>query len=125
MLPERIGSVRPDYVALDLKLAPGRYAAAGAPPDASDRVRRALAAVRSSGALAEYRTTVVPGLVAESDIRAIVALLLPGERYTLARFRAARTLDPAFARVAEPDPWLLERYASIARQRGLHVTIRA
>ena len=118
---DRIAAIEADYVAMDIKTAPERYHLVGGarPP----RVRDAIAAVRESP-VCEFRTTVAPGIVTEEDIRAIVALLKPGDRYTLTAFRPGRTLDPSYADAPAPAPGLLAHYEQIARDAGLDVHVR-
>ncbi len=132
LLPDRIAAVQADFIAMDLKTSPERYgrlgAATGASDGAADKIaagiRQSLAVIRATTPEYEFRTTVVEPIVTENDIRAIVALLEPGERYTLAAFRPGKTLDPAFADAPAPSSALLARYAEIARERGLDVRVR-
>ncbi|MFP4113320.1 MAG: anaerobic ribonucleoside-triphosphate reductase activating protein [Spirochaetota bacterium] len=126
MLPDRIAPLEADYLALDLKLAPERYAESlAAPASAGERIERAVLEVRRHPAPAEFRTTVVPGLVHRSDAERIVSMLRPGDRYVLAAFHPGTTLDPIFEAVAAPPLKLLEEYAELARAQGAECRIRA
>jgi pyruvate formate lyase activating enzyme len=125
LLPERIEQVGADYIAMDIKTAPERYKMLGGGiPDPAARLRESVKVVRSTAPEYEFRTTVLDPVVSEEDIRAIVSLLEPGERYTLAAFRSGKTLDPEYRNKPEPPLTLLRRYRDIARERGLDVRIR-
>ena len=128
MLPERIQAVGAHFIAMDIKTAPSRYSLVGGDrvegSDPTANLRRSISIIREIAPEYEYRTTVTPRIVSEEDVIAIVALLKPGERFTLAAFRPGNTLDPAFTNELPPTLALLERYAKIASDRGLDVRIR-
>lgn len=94
-LPARIVPVGADYIAMDLKTAPERYAELwpGAPDDAADRIRRSVLSVRRSGVAYEFRITCAPGIFAEADAHAVAALLEPDDAVFLQRYRPGRVLD--------------------------------
>ena len=98
-LPDRLEAVLAgviDYVAMDVKSSPERYAeAAGCHVDV-DRVARSIALIRASGLPHEFRSTVLPRLHDEPTVRAMARMIAGAPRYYLQRFRPARTLDPAF-----------------------------
>ncbi len=97
-LPARIVPVGADYIAMDLKTTPERYAELwpGAPDDAADRIRASIIAVRHSGAACEFRITCVPGIFAEADAEAVAALLAPEDAVFLQRYRSGHVLDPVW-----------------------------
>jgi pyruvate formate lyase activating enzyme len=97
-LPARIVPVGADYIAMDLKTTPERYAELwpGAPDDAADRIRASVRAVRQSGAEYEFRITCVPGIFAEADAEAVAALLAPEDAVFLQRYRPGHVLDPVW-----------------------------
>jgi len=65
-----------DYVAMDVKAPPEKYALlAGRPEVEVERVERSIALLQGSGIACEFRTTVVPGLLDEADIEALVRWL--------------------------------------------------
>jgi len=103
-LPGCILPVGADYIAMDLKSSPERYAELwpGAPEDAGGRIRSSVKAVRHSGVEYEFRITCAPGIFAEADAEAIAALLAPGDAVFLQRYRPGRVLDPVWASGAFP-----------------------
>ncbi|HUW68789.1 MAG TPA: anaerobic ribonucleoside-triphosphate reductase activating protein [bacterium] len=126
--PERIGPVAADYVAMDLKTNPERYAELwpGPPADAAMRIAESMRAVRSSGAMYEFRITCAPGIFALADAEAVAALLEADDAVFLQRYRPGRVLDRAWAEHVAPygDEALSELLAVIrssapkARIRG-------
>lgn len=125
MFPDRIEQVAADYIAMDIKTTPDRYDRVGGQAGlAAARIAESIAAIRRTRAVYEFRTTVVEPLVTADDIRAITALLEPGERYTLTAFRGTRTLDPAFAQIPSPTTAFLHTCEAIATERGLDVHVR-
>ena len=127
-----------DAVAMDVK-APldARYArAAGVEAADLQTLRRSIALLMASTAEVEFRTTVVPTLLAEAEIQAIGETLAAAAAnaagtgagapaWTLQPFEPAGALDPAFRTVAPYPPDRLaaladlgRRYVSRCRLRG-------
>jgi len=76
-----------DYVAMDIKNAPGRYAGTVGVPDFDEAPVRRSAAYLLSGAVdCEFRTTVVAQLHTEADFTAIGQWLAGAKRYYLQGF---------------------------------------
>lgn len=82
-----------DYVALDVKMPPDRYQEMGGGRYAGDSVYRSAALLMGSSVDYEFRTTVVPGLHAESDIREIGMALQGAKRCFIQNFRPDNALD--------------------------------
>jgi pyruvate formate lyase activating enzyme len=114
-------AARPDYIALDLKLAPSRYgelAAGAAPGDPAGELAKSAALIRSSGISREFRTLVFPGgFITEADIRSL-APLADGSPWYFRSFRPGNCLDPAWNRFEPPDRRDLEALADTARSLG-------
>ena len=90
-----------DYVAMDVKAPLAAYERlAGRPVDAA-ALRESIALIAGSGVAHEFRTTVVPELLADAELAALRAELPPGSPHRCQPFRAAAALDPAL-RQAEP-----------------------
>ena len=106
-----------DYVAMDVKAPPTRYAEV-------TRNSRALALAEASIRLLaechtvhEYRTTVLPLLFSEADIDAAASMLPAGSTYVIQNFVLTKTLDPGFTSARGFEPWDLE---IIAERMRLH-----
>ena len=122
MLPdmlERLFSreeTRPDYIALDLKLAPERYAellpehsrlnAAIASFDPGEALTQSAALISRSGISHEYRTLALPAVhkqgkyISESDIEALAALTDDAPWY-FRPFRSGTCLNPVWDSLEE------------------------
>jgi pyruvate formate lyase activating enzyme len=105
-----------DYVALDLKAPLERYEAAlGAPHSVSVAVGESIRLILNSGVAHEFRTTVVPGLVAPADVPGLAQTIAGARQYYLQQFRPAATLDPAYEHVTPYPPAVLHQMAQAAR----------
>ena len=115
-----------NYVAMDVKapLVPARYArAAGVPVDV-DRIRRTIDLLLEGEVAYEFRTTVVPGLLAEADIAQIARSIGRARRYYLQQFVARNTLDPELLKTAPYAPDRLRAMADLAREWVEKVDVR-
>ena len=114
MLRGTLDSGLVDYIAMDVKTSPERYAVAAGRPVEADRIRHAVDIIRCSGIPHEFRTTCVPGIVAEHDILEIAALIGPDARYYLQQYRASGgVIDPAYGALA---PYSCRRLHEFVRQ---------
>jgi pyruvate formate lyase activating enzyme len=109
VLRELLGQGLLDYVAVDIKASPAKYPlAAGVPVDVR-RIEESVKLILSSGMEHEFRTTVVPGIVAPEDVEEIAKLIAGAGKYILQQFRPQGTLDPRFGEIAPyPAQTLLE-----------------
>jgi pyruvate formate lyase activating enzyme len=126
---------RPDYIALDLKVSPGRYGEllprragpaagtewpdnAGGPEKPGDALKESAALIRASGIPHEFRTLVFPnGFFTGRDI-ADLAPLAAGSPWYFRPFRPGNCLDPAWDALDETKPEETEALARTARERG-------
>jgi pyruvate formate lyase activating enzyme len=94
-------ATRPDYIALDLKLAPGRYGEllpGKAPPafDPAAALAESAALVRGSGLEYEFRSLALPGgRFGPDDVKAL-APLAGGGPWRFRPFAPGNCLDPAW-----------------------------
>jgi pyruvate formate lyase activating enzyme len=111
-----------DYVAIDVKakLDNERYSKAIGLPigeQAIFNLKQSIELIKKSGVKLELRTTVVPGLVGEEDIRNICKQLKP-KKYYIQQFRPDKTLDPAYEKLSMTSDEELVRLAKIAKESG-------
>ena len=86
---------RPDYIALDLKMAPARYGEPGG------KLIQSAALIRACGIDHEYRTIALPGgFITEDDIEAL-APLADNAPWYFRPFRGGNCLDPAWDNLEE------------------------
>jgi pyruvate formate lyase activating enzyme len=93
---------RPDYIAMDLKLAPSRYACilppgeGAAPIDAGKALERSAALVHLSGIAHEFRSLALPDpFFSPTDIEALRPLALSSP-WHIRPFQKGNCLDPAW-----------------------------
>jgi pyruvate formate lyase activating enzyme len=117
---------RPDYIALDLKLAPGRYGILTPGPglrDPGGELEKSAALIRASGINREFRTLVFPrGFITEEDIRRL-APLADGSPWYFRPFRPGNCLDPAWNGFTAPDLREVSALADTARSLGKNPVI--
>ena len=110
-LPDRLRTLMenpataPDFIAMDIKTAPDRYAILEPHPDAIPDITQRLA--ESAWLIAtlpadrrEWRTILVPPLVGKSDIAAMAALLPADASWQFAPFRNDHCLDAQYDTIA-------------------------
>jgi pyruvate formate lyase activating enzyme len=87
----------PDYIALDLKTSPERYAsfAAAANISPADALKKSAAIICESGIAHEFRTLALPSFTTEKDIEALAELVDDAPWYVRA-FRPGNCIDPAW-----------------------------
>jgi pyruvate formate lyase activating enzyme len=129
-------SLRPDFIAMDIKTAPDRYDSLVLPPkrprqysgtasanDSHEQLYKgdfiapeettAEKLIRSVKLIStyptasrEFRTVLVPGMVEESDLKAIADVLPQDASWQLAQFRNENCLDPSYN---EKEPYFDNR----------------
>lgn len=128
LLPAVLGEVLEqglaDLVALDLKTAPARYGELHHRPVDCTALGRSVELLLHSGVDCEFRTTCVPGLVDETDLRQLGALLRGAQIWVLQQFVPRYSMSAA-CRELEPYPAeRLEQFAALAREYVPTVTLR-
>ena len=100
-----------DYVAMDIKAPMTKYAMATGVAIDVGRIERSMALLGRGLVAYEFRTTVVPGLLAEEDIIEIARLVSGVPRFCLQQFVPHNTLDP---QLTKQVPYLPERVRAMA-----------
>jgi pyruvate formate lyase activating enzyme len=112
---------RPDYIALDLKLAPSRYgelAPAHSAGSYGEKLKTSAVLIRDSGIAHEYRSLALPGeFFGLADVEALASLVDDAPWY-FRTFSAGNCLDPSWNTVEAPGVSVAEALASHARQMG-------
>jgi len=115
-----------DHIAMDIKTSLDRYEEAAGIPLNTESLRRSMAVILDSGLEYTFRTTVVPGLVDEVEIKKIGLMLEGAALFQLQQFSSEGSLDPAF-RKKRPYPeekvrelgHIAESYFSEVRIEGI------
>jgi pyruvate formate lyase activating enzyme len=112
---------RPDYVALDLKLPPERYAALlpqGSGLDPGAALKQSALLVRKSGIDHEYRTLALPGDYFRAEELAGLAPLADSGPWYFRSFVPGNCLDPAWDSFPAPGAGKAALFAGKARALG-------
>jgi pyruvate formate lyase activating enzyme len=140
-LPDALKAARADYIAMDIKTLPEKYAilssarpipGSGAfadiaepPNDLASAVRESVRFVIRSGADHEFRTTAAPGVFGADDIDGLAELLRGARRYIITNVRTEETLDPEYGKNREPyTREALLRMRQAFRMRGIECHVR-
>ena len=112
-----------DYVAMDVKNSPERYAeTVGLPNFDMTAVRESIAFLLSGAVDYEFRTTVVQELHDEKSFEEIGKLIRGAKRYYLQKFTDRDSV--AFAGLHAPSDDTLARYAEIVRPYVVSAELR-
>ena len=103
-----------DYVAMDIKNSPGKYAVtAGIKKINQERILESIGLLMDGKTDYEFRTTVVRELHEENDFHEMGKMIQGAGKYFLQFFTDRDTVP--FSQLHAPDAKLMERYLSIAR----------
>ena len=114
-----------DYVAMDIKNSPAKYAATIGLPDTpfdTAAVSRSIALLMNSGIEYEFRTTVVEGFHEQADFERIGQWIAGAKHYYLQAFTDRDSVP--FGGLAAPSREAMEQFAETARQYLPDVQIR-
>ncbi len=96
-----------DFIAMDVKAAPERYAKAAGRLIDLRRINRSISTIIRSGLPHEFRCTVVPGFTDLRDLLQVAAWIDGAQSLTLQQFQPSEALDPALRELrALPDETL-------------------
>lgn len=121
-----------DYVAMDVKAPPEKYALlAGVPNLDVERIAQSIRMVAESHLPYEFRTTIVPTLLDQADMETLAQWLADlckeapsPPHYVLQQFRGVKTLDPALEGVAPYSVDILHSIEKNIKQYLPEITLR-
>jgi pyruvate formate lyase activating enzyme len=116
-----------DFVAMDVKTSPEGYARDLEYAGKVGRIVESIDVIKESGVESEFRTTVVPGLVGETELFAIGRMIARGglaERYALQNFRSGKVLSERMKDRKGYPPQELEKFREIMESFAKKVEIR-
>lgn len=123
LFPERLISLTPDYIAMDIKTSPEHYYRLGLQGD-RNKIYKSIDYIIASGIPHEFRTTVAEEIVKEEDISAIAPFLKGAEQWFFTPFRPGDTLDPHYRDRPAPSIDYVETLVSIAVKAGINASVR-
>jgi len=105
-----------DFVAMDLKGPPERYAGFAGVAVNTRTIIEAVRLIMQSGVVHEFRTTVVASLFADGDFRIMGELVRGAKRFVLQSFIAGKTLDDGLSREKSCPRERLEKFRVIMKE---------
>ncbi len=124
VLKELIWEGLVDLVALDLKTAPARYGELHTGPVATEGLVESVRLLMDGPVDCEFRTTCMPGLVGEEEIRELGELIRGAERWMLQQYVPRHALAESAQAVEPYKAEQIEALAMVARQFVDEVGIR-
>ncbi|MFZ3047785.1 MAG: anaerobic ribonucleoside-triphosphate reductase activating protein [Desulfatirhabdiaceae bacterium] len=85
-----------DYIAMDIKTDPNRYAPLFHSKNHSDDIMASVEVIIGSGLSHEFRTTCIKSIMEETVLETISRLIDRADRYVLQNYHPNRVLNPAF-----------------------------
>lgn len=113
-----------DYVALDLKGPPDKYAFIVSRNIDFSCIEESLTILRNSSLDYEVRTTVVPGLLDTTEFLKMLPSLKGVKKYILQQFRPGKTLDPSWQEIPSYPPVKLKQFQTLLSHHGVPTLIR-
>lgn len=98
VLRDAISSGLVDFIAMDIKNSPEKYAQTVGVGVDMEKIRRSVRMIRESGLDYEFRTTVVPGVHEEADFAAIADWIGGAKAYYLQQYRQSKLVDAALGK---------------------------
>jgi len=105
-----------DYIAMDIKTAPSKYARVTGRNDAWQKVEKTLKLVMKSGIDYCFRTTAVPGLVDAADFREIAGIIRGAKLYVIQQFENDITLDKSMKKTGPYTEREIEEFFAIVKK---------
>ncbi|MBD3313370.1 anaerobic ribonucleoside-triphosphate reductase activating protein [Candidatus Woesearchaeota archaeon] len=99
MLKHLVNEGLVDFIAMDVKADTDNYSRASGVKADMDSIKESIMIIRDSGIDHEFRTTMVPGIHAEENIRKMGEMLKGSKRIALQQFDNRSTYDKSYAGV--------------------------
>jgi pyruvate formate lyase activating enzyme len=104
-----------DYIAMDIKTSPGMYVKAAGTEIDPDRIKKSINYIMNCGVDYEFRTTAVPGLVTEEDLKKIAHLIEGAPLYVIQQYENEMTLEPSYKKIRPYTEKQLDEFAEMMR----------
>lgn len=114
-----------DYIAMDLKAPEGKYEETVGVPVDFRNLQKSVKMIMTSGLPYEFRTTVVPGLLAKEDFAKMGAIIKGAKRWYLQHFKSdTELIDSDYQRQLGYPAATMEEFAAIGREYVDHCEVR-
>ena len=113
-----------DYVAMDVKTSIEKYSCVTTQKNIGEALTKSLRLLMLSTVPYELRTTCVPGIVDETDIRKIGEMVKGTKKYCLQQFRPFQTYDESFQKILPYPKETIYKFKEILEEYVQEVDIR-
>lgn len=120
--PDIIKSIRPDYIAMDLKTSFEKYSALGFKGE--NEIKESLDYIKSSEISYEIRTTAAPIIFTKDDLIKMLPFLKGVKNYYITNFRNGDTLNPLYNQNIPYRDDEMNEFQKICRVAGIPCTLR-
>jgi pyruvate formate lyase activating enzyme len=102
-----------DFVAMDIKSVPKKYDEVSKVKQSFDHVRKSIDILNQSSIPYEFRTTLVPTLIAMEDLLEIGQLIKDCKSFVVQAFRPKGLIDPSYENI---DPYPAKFYLEVVEK---------
>ncbi len=120
--PNYLKSLKPDYIAMDLKTSIKKYPAIGF--KGRDEILESLSWIKGSGLDYEIRTTAAPIIFTKTDLIEILPLLKDVKRFYITNFKNGDTLNPSYNNNVPYSEEELNEFVNICKEAGISCSLR-
>ena len=113
-----------DYIAMDIKGPLERYDEIAAVGVNKNNIQKSVDIIRGSGLDYEFRTTVLPKLLKERDLKAVGKWLKGSKLYALQQFRAMTTLDKSYEKETSYNESQMKAFGQMLKPYFERVEVR-
>ncbi|HEB01381.1 MAG TPA: anaerobic ribonucleoside-triphosphate reductase activating protein [Candidatus Portnoybacteria bacterium] len=99
MLEKLISQRLIDYLAMDIKNSPEKYQETVGTKVNLKNIQKSIELIKNSGLDYQFRTTVVPGLIDEKEIKKIGQWIKGAKEFAVQQFQTTKTFDKSFEKV--------------------------
>jgi len=125
LLEELIEEKIVDYIAMDIKSSPEKYAKATRTKVDLKKINQSIALLITKNLDYEFRTTVVPGIVEEKDIIKIGSWIKGAKVYALQQFRNIEVAQKEYTRINPYSKEEIQKMISSLKGKVNKIIIRA
>ncbi|MBD3414314.1 MAG: anaerobic ribonucleoside-triphosphate reductase activating protein [Candidatus Aminicenantes bacterium] len=105
-----------DYAAMDVKAPLEKYSLAAGVNVNSENIEKSIQILKNSPIDTMFRTTVVPGLIEEQDIKEIIRMLKGNSCFQLQQFSPKKTLDESYQKRKPFPKEKIQQFGNMAKK---------
>ena len=125
MVKQLIAEKLIDYIAMDIKASKDNYAKVIGKETDMKKIQQTITLIINNGIDHEFRTTILPNIHDENEVKKIAEWIKGAKRYFLQQFRPVdTTIDPAYRQLNPHSPEELRKFKNIIKEYIPKVAIR-